>query len=71
MDLNKLLQGVGGRLLRQMLGSLMKQGIERMGRPPAKGRSPLSDVERQKQARGAETQKRLKDIMRIGRRFWR
>ncbi len=70
MDLNRLLQGVGGRLLRQFLGKAMRQGINRMGKTG--GDAPLSrdDARRRAQQTGA-TQKRMNDLMKIGRRFWR
>ena len=33
MDWNRLLQGMGGRLLRQGLGLLMREGVKRIGGP--------------------------------------
>lgn len=70
MDWNRLIQGMGGRLLRQAIGILMKKGIDSIGTPPPKGR-PMTEDDRRKQAQSAETQKRVNQIMRLGRRFWR
>ncbi len=71
MDLNRLLQGVGGRLLRQFLGKAMRGGMNRMGtgNGPDQGQSP-EDARRRAQQTKA-TQKRMNDLMKIGRRFWR
>ncbi|MCZ8333606.1 MAG: hypothetical protein O9328_05030 [Rhodobacteraceae bacterium] len=71
MDWNRLLQGMGGRLLRQALGMAMKHGLDRIGGAPAKEKSQMTEAERRHHAKSAETQKRVKDIMRVGRRFWR
>ena len=71
MDWNRLLQGIGGRLLRQALGMAMKRGMDRIGGTRAKGKGQMTEAERRKHAQSAETQKRLNDLMRIGRRFWR
>jgi len=70
MDLNRLLQGVGGRLLRQLLGSAMKKGISRMGKSPNGTGLSKQDTHRRAQQTNA-TQKRMNDLMKIGRRFWR
>jgi hypothetical protein len=66
MDWGKLLQGVGGRLLRQALGVAMKEGAKRMG--GEQGRAPQ---DRSKTNQSRDTQKRLQQMMRIGRRFWK
>lgn len=66
MDWGKLLQGVGGRLLRQALGVAMKEGAKRMG--GEQGRTPQ---DRSKTNQSRDTQKRLQQMMRIGRRFWK
>ncbi|MBD1205778.1 MAG: hypothetical protein O9292_11865 [Rhodobacteraceae bacterium] len=71
MDWNRLLQGMGGRLLRQALGMAMKHGLDRIGGAPAKDKGQMTEAERRHHAKSAETQKRVKDIMRVGRRFWR
>lgn len=70
MDWNRLLQGMGGRLLRQALGIAMKHGVDRIGGGP-KPKGEMTDAERRHHAKSAETQKRLQQMMRIGRRFWR
>jgi hypothetical protein len=70
MDLNRLLQGIGGRLLRQFLGSAMKKGINRMGKTPGDAGMTKQDARRRAQETNA-TQKRMNDLMKIGRRFWR
>jgi hypothetical protein len=67
MDINRLIQGLGGRLLRQALGMLMKKGVQRLsGGAGAKG--PVSPADRD---RHAQTQKRIEQVMKVGRRFWR
>lgn len=66
MDLSKLLSGLGGKLLRQALGIAMKEGVKRMG--GSKGKSPQ---DRFKTAQSRDSQKRMQQIMRIGRRFWK
>lgn len=68
MDWNRLLQGIGGRLLRQALGVLMQKGVERMGGPD-KPRHEMTQADREGQRRTKETQKRLNQVMKIGRRF--
>jgi|GEM_PF-6672971 len=68
MDWGKLLQGVGGKLLRQLLGTAMREGVKRMGGTHAQGKAPQ---DRAKAAKSRETQKRLQQVMRIGRRFWK
>lgn len=70
MDWNRLLQGMGGRLLRQFLGTAMKHGLDRIG-GPGKPKDQMTEAERQHHAKSAETQKRVKEVMRVGRRFWR
>jgi len=70
MDWNRLIQGLGGRLLRQAMGLLMKEGVKRMG-GPAKPKGQMTQAEREGHARSAETQKRLQQAMKAGRRFWR
>lgn len=70
MDLNRLLQGVGGRLLRQFLGKAMREGINRMGKTNADPTLSKEDTRRRAQQTNA-TQKRMNDLMKIGRRFWR
>lgn len=70
MDLNRLLQGVGGRLLRQLLGTAMKEGFNRMGKTRAGDPLSKDDSRRRAQQTNA-TQKRMNDLMKIGRRFWR
>jgi hypothetical protein len=70
MDLTKLLQGMGGRLLRQFLGSAVKKGINRMGQSPGDAGMNKQDARRRAQETNA-TQKRMNDLMKIGRRFWR
>jgi hypothetical protein len=70
MDLNRLLQGVGGRLLRQLLGSAVKKGISRMGQSQGDMGMNKQDARRRAQETNA-TQKRMNDLMKIGRRFWR
>lgn len=66
MDLGKLLQALGGRVLRRLVGVALKEGINRMG-GTSKGK-PATGADR---ARTAQAQKRLRDALRIGRRFWR
>jgi hypothetical protein len=66
MDWGKLLQGVGGRLHRQALGVAMREGTKRIG--GAQG--PVSQ-DRGKSNQSRDTQKRLQQMMRIGRRFWK
>lgn len=68
MDWNRLLQGIGGRLLRQALGVLMQKGVERMGGPD-KPRHEMTQADREGLRRTKETQKRLNQVMKIGRRF--
>jgi hypothetical protein len=70
MDLNRLLQGAGGRLLRQFLASAMKKGINRMGKSSGHPGMSKHDAHRRTQETNA-TQKRMNDLMKIGRRFWR
>jgi len=70
MDLNRLLQGVGGRLLRQLLGAAVKKGINRMGNTPGDSGMTKHDARRRADQTNA-TQKRMNDLMKIGRRFWR
>lgn len=70
MDLNRLLQGVGGRLLRQFLGKAMKEGINRMGKTSGDRGRPDPDARRRAQ-QTKHTQKRMSDLMKLGRRFWR
>lgn len=70
MDWSKLLQGIGGRLLRQALGMAMKEGVKRIG-GPAKPKGQMTQAERDHHARSAETQKRINQVMKVGRRFWR
>lgn len=70
MDLNRLLQGVGGRLLRQFLGKAMREGINRMGKSGGDPTLSKDDTRRRAQQTNA-TQKRMNDLMKIGRRFWR
>jgi hypothetical protein len=70
MDWNRLLQGVGGRLLRQAIGVLMKEGINRMS-GSGKPKRDMTPEERARHARSSESQKRLGQIMKVGRRFWR
>lgn len=70
MDLNRLLQGMGGRLLRQLLGTAMKEGINRMGKTKGDEGMSKDDIRRRAQQTNA-TQKRMNDLMKIGRRFWR
>ena len=70
MDWNKLLQGVGGRLLRQFLGHAVNKGINRIG-GPAKPKGQMTESDRHKQAQSVQTQKRLREAIKIGRRFWR
>lgn len=70
MDLNRLLQGVGGRLLRQFLGKAMKEGINRMGKTPGTPGRADPDARRRAQ-QTKDTQKRMSDLMKLGRRFWR
>ncbi|MBU9698329.1 hypothetical protein GU927_010775 [Rhodobacteraceae bacterium HSP-20] len=70
MDWGRLIQGIGGRLLRQLLGTAMREGINRMaGSPKAKGK--MTPEERARHAGSAQTQKRLRDAVKLGRRFWR
>lgn len=66
MDWSKLLQGLGGRLLRQALGTAMREGVKRMGQGQGKG-----PQDRASAAKARETQKRLQQVMKIGRRFWK
>lgn len=66
MDFGKLLNGLGGKLLRQALGMAMKEGMKRVG--SSKGKGPQ---DRFKTAQSRDTQKRMQQIMRIGRRFWK
>ena len=68
MDFNRLLQGLGGRLLRQAMGILMQKGIERMG-GPEKPRHEMTQADREGKRRTKETQQRLNQVMKIGRRF--
>lgn len=70
MDWNRLIQGLGGRLLQQAMGVLMKEGVKRMG-GPQKPKYQMTQADREQQARTAETQKRLQQVMKVGRRFWR
>ena len=70
MDWNRLIQGIGGRLLRQAMGLLMKEGVKRIG-GPQKPKGQMNPSEREQHARSAETQKRLQQVMKVGRRFWR
>jgi len=70
MDWNRLLQGIGGRLFRQAIGLLMQKGVERMT-GPEKPRHEMTQEEREAQRRAKETQKRLAQMMKVGRRFWR
>lgn len=70
MDWNRLLQGMGGRLLRQGIGMLMQKGIERMT-GPGKPRNEMTREEREGERRARETQKRINQVMKVGRRFWK
>lgn len=70
LDWNRVLQGIGGRLLRQALGMAMKHGVDRIGGPP-KPKGEMTETERHSHAKSAETQKRMKQLLRVGRRFWR
>lgn len=70
MDVAKLMQKYGGRLLRQALGGLLKEGINRMGTQGGKGTgSPEHDRHRNQQTRAA--QNRMRDVLKVARRFWR
>ena len=70
MDVTKLVQKYGGRLLRQALGSLMKEGINRMGSQAGKpGAGSDQDRHRTRQTRAA--QNRMRDVMKVARRLWR
>ena len=66
MDWGKLLQGLGGRLLRQAFGVAMKEGVKRMG-----GAGGAAPRDRSKTAQSRENQKRLQQVIRLGRRFWK
>lgn len=70
MDWNRLLQGIGGRLLRQALGQIMLAGVKRLG-GPAKPRKQMTPAERSAHDRNAQMQQRLDQVMKVGRRFWR
>lgn len=70
MDWNRLIQGLGGRLLRQAIGILMKEGVKRIG-GPQKPKGQMTQADREQQARSAETQKRVNQVIKVGRRFWR
>ncbi|MCZ8079544.1 MAG: hypothetical protein O9289_10210 [Rhodobacteraceae bacterium] len=70
MDLNRLLQGMGGRLLRQLLGTAVKKGLNRMGKSPGDAGMTKQDSRRRADQTKA-TQKRMNDLMKIGRRFWK
>ncbi|MEN9411034.1 MAG: hypothetical protein RL216_3008 [Pseudomonadota bacterium] len=70
MDWNRLLQGMGGRLLRQGLGLLMREGVKRIG-GPQKPKAQMTPQERAHRDRSGQMQQRLEQAMKIGRRFWR
>jgi hypothetical protein len=48
----------------------MQKGMERMT-GPEKPRHQMTPEEREGQRRAKETQKRLNQVMKVGRRFWK
>jgi hypothetical protein len=71
MDFGRLMQGVGGRLLRQLLGKAVSHGINRMGGAGDGKKGAGHPGQARNNAQSADMQKRLNQVMRIGRRFWR
>jgi hypothetical protein len=70
MDINGLLKGIGGRLLRQAIGMLMREGVKRIG-GSQKPKAQMTPQERAHQERSGQMQQRLEQAMKVGRRFWR
>ena len=70
MDVGRLLNMVVNMVVRRAIGGAMNAGLRRLG-GASKPRSTMTDAERAGADQAAASQKRMKDLAKITRRFWR
>ena len=70
MDVGRLLNMIVNMVLRRVIGGAMNAGMRRMG-GAQKPRRDMTDAERAGADQAAASQKRMKDLAKISRRFWR
>lgn len=70
MDVGRLVTMVMNMVLRRVMSGAINAGMRRMG-GPQKPRRDMTDAERASADQAAASQKRMKDLAKISRRFWR
>ncbi len=70
MDIGRLLNMIVNMVLRRVIGGAMNAGMRRLS-GPQKPRRAMTDAERAGADQAAASQKRMRDLAKISRRFWR